>query len=66
MPSLDAMAFTVVVFLVAGWVKGVVGMGLPTVAMGALGLVIAPVQAAALLVVPSLVTKVCVRLWFCT
>src|SRR5436305_10165687 len=26
------------VFLLAGWVKGVVGMGLPTVAMGALGL----------------------------
>lgn len=58
MPSLTAMAFTVVVFLVAGWVKGVVGMGLPTVAMGALGLVMAPVQAAALLVVPSLVTNV--------
>ncbi len=33
-------------------------MGLPTVAMGALGLVMAPVQAAALLVVPSLVTNV--------
>jgi uncharacterized membrane protein YfcA len=46
------------VFLLAGWVKGVVGMGLPTVAMGALGLVMAPVQAAALLVVPSLVTNV--------
>ena len=33
-------------------------MGLPTVAMGALGLVMHPVQAAALLVVPSLVTNV--------
>jgi hypothetical protein len=33
-------------------------MGLPTVAMGLLGLVIPPVQAAALLVVPSLVTNV--------
>jgi uncharacterized membrane protein YfcA len=46
------------VFLLAGWVKGVVGMGLPTVAMGLLGLLMAPVQAAALLVVPSLVTNV--------
>ena len=45
------MALVVAVFLLAGWVKGVVGMGLPTVAMGALGLVMAPVQAAALLVV---------------
>jgi len=44
-------------FVLAGWVKGVVGMGLPTVAMGALGLLMPPVQAAALLVVPSLVTN---------
>jgi uncharacterized protein len=46
------------VFLLAGWVKGVVGMGLPIVAMGTLGLTMPPVQAAALLVVPSLVTNV--------
>jgi uncharacterized protein len=45
-------------FLFAGVVKGVVGMGLPTVAIGVLGLVMAPVQAAALLVIPSLVTNV--------
>ena len=50
--------FIALVFLCAGWVKGVVGMGLPTLAMGALGLVMAPVQAAALLVVPSMVTNV--------
>jgi uncharacterized membrane protein YfcA len=45
-------------FLLAGFVKGVVGMGLPTVAMGLLGLVMPPVQAAALLIIPSLVTNV--------
>jgi len=45
-------------FLLAGMVKGVIGMGLPTVAMGLLGLVMPPVEAAALLVVPSLVTNV--------
>jgi uncharacterized membrane protein YfcA len=39
-------------------VKGVIGMGLPTVAMGVLAIVMPPVQAAALLVVPSLVTNV--------
>lgn len=49
------VAFT---FLLAGMVKGVVGMGLPTVAMGLLGLVMPPVEAAALLVVPSLVTNI--------
>jgi uncharacterized protein len=45
------------VFVAAGWVKGVVGMGLPTVAMGFLGLMMLPAQAAALLVAPSLVTN---------
>jgi uncharacterized protein len=44
-------------FVLAGAVKGVTGMGLPLVAMAALGLLMAPVQAAALLVVPSLVTN---------
>jgi uncharacterized membrane protein YfcA len=45
-------------FLLAGLVKGVIGLGLPTVAVGLLGLMMAPAQAAALLVVPSLVTNV--------
>ncbi|WP_456280715.1 sulfite exporter TauE/SafE family protein [Cupriavidus sp. JZ107] len=45
-------------FLLAGFVKGVVGLGLPTVAVGLLGLVMPPMQAAALLVAPSMVTNV--------
>jgi uncharacterized protein len=45
-------------FVLAGVVKGVTGMGLPTVAVGLLGLTMAPAEAAALLVVPSLVTNV--------
>ena len=44
-------------FIVAGLVKGVTGLGLPTVAMGLLGLAMSPVKAAALLLVPSLVTN---------
>jgi uncharacterized membrane protein YfcA len=44
-------------FLLAGFVKGVIGLGLPTVAVGLLGLTMPPAQAAALLVVPSLVTN---------
>ncbi|HEV2675698.1 MAG TPA: sulfite exporter TauE/SafE family protein [Aliidongia sp.] len=44
-------------FLLAGFVKGVIGLGLPTVAVGLLGLVMLPAQAAALLVVPSMVTN---------
>ena len=45
-------------FTVAGFVKGVVGMDLPTVAIGLLGIVMAPVSAVAILVIPSLVTNV--------
>ncbi len=57
MPSLEAYVIVAGVFLLAGGVKGVVGMGLPTVAMGLLALTMPPAQAAALLVVPSLVTN---------
>jgi len=45
------------IFLLAGLVKGVVGLGLPTVAVGLLGLYMPPLQAAALLIMPSLVTN---------
>jgi uncharacterized membrane protein YfcA len=45
-------------YLLAGFVKGVIGMGLPTVAIGLLGLMVTPAQAAAILVVPSFATNV--------
>lgn len=45
------------VFLLAGLVKGVVGMGLPTVALGLLALWMSPAEAAALLIWPSLLTN---------
>jgi len=45
------------IFMLAGFVKGVTGMGLPTVAMGLLGLFLPLPVAAALLVVPSFVTN---------
>jgi uncharacterized protein len=45
-------------FILAGFVKGVSGMGLPTVVIGVLGLFTAPAEAAALVVVPSLATNV--------
>ena len=50
--------FVALTFTAAGFVKGVVGMGLPTVAMGLLSLVMAPATAATLLIVPSLVTNI--------
>jgi uncharacterized protein len=54
----SSIAFVAAVFMLAGFVKGVIGLGLPTLAMGLLGLVMPPAQAAALLVVPSLLTNV--------
>ncbi|MDR7332822.1 sulfite exporter TauE/SafE family protein [Roseateles asaccharophilus] len=47
----------ITVFVIAGCVKGVTGMGLPTVAMSLLGLWMPAAQAAALLVAPSLATN---------
>jgi uncharacterized membrane protein YfcA len=40
-----------------GWVKGVFGMGLPTVALGLLSLIMPPVEAATLIIVPTLATN---------
>ncbi|WP_406857574.1 sulfite exporter TauE/SafE family protein [Alsobacter sp. KACC 23698] len=56
--TLSAVLMVGGTFLFAGLVKGVIGLGLPTVAMGLLGLAMRPVEAAALLLVPSLVTNV--------
>ncbi len=51
------MLFTITVFLLAGLAKGVLGLGLPTVAMAVLTLRMMPADAAALMLVPSLATN---------
>ncbi|TRC98923.1 sulfite exporter TauE/SafE family protein [Mesorhizobium sp. WSM4303] len=55
--SLALTATIAITFLLAGLVKGVTGMGLPTLAMGLLGTIMPPVAAASLLIVPSFVTN---------
>jgi uncharacterized membrane protein YfcA len=52
------VALGVFAFLLAGFVKGVIGMGLPTITVGVLSLVLSPAEAVALMLVPSLVTNV--------
>jgi uncharacterized membrane protein YfcA len=52
------IALIAATFVLAGLVKGVVGLGLPTVAVGLLSLAMTPAQAAALLLVPSFVTNI--------
>jgi len=55
---LDALAGLTLIFVAAGMVKGVIGLGLPTVAMAFLTLTMPPADAAAILVLPSFVTNV--------
>ncbi len=52
------IALVIIAYLLAGFVKGVIGMGLPTVALGLLAAVMTPAQAAAILIAPSLATNI--------
>jgi uncharacterized membrane protein YfcA len=57
----DPIIYLVVViaaFLLAGLVKGVTGLALPTVGIGLLSLAMPPAHAAALIVVPALITNI--------
>jgi uncharacterized protein len=56
--SSASMVVVALTFVLAGAVKGITGMGLPTVAMGVLGVFMPPVAAATLLLIPSFVTNV--------
>jgi uncharacterized membrane protein YfcA len=45
-------------FLLAGLIKGVVGFGLPTVSMALLSVTMPPVEAAAVMVIPTIITNI--------
>jgi len=45
-------------FLLAGFVKGVIGLGLPTVSMGLLAVTMPPAQALAIVIVPAIITNI--------
>jgi uncharacterized membrane protein YfcA len=45
-------------FLLAGFIKGVLGLGLPTVSMGLLAVTMPPGQALAIVIVPAIVTNI--------
>jgi len=57
LPDPGLLLAAAVVFTLAGAVKGIVGLGLPTVAMALLALRMPPAEAAALLIVPSFATN---------
>ncbi|EPL9570304.1 sulfite exporter TauE/SafE family protein [Providencia rettgeri] len=52
------MEIIISVFLLAGIIKGVIGLGLPTIAMGLLSTTMEPAIAASILIIPSLVTNI--------
>jgi uncharacterized membrane protein YfcA len=56
--SVAVLLFIAAVFVLAGFAKGVIGLGLPTISMGLLAVVLPAPEAAALLILPSLVTNV--------
>lgn len=45
-------------FLLAGFVKGTIGLGLPTVSMGLLAVTMPPARALAIVIVPAIVTNI--------
>jgi uncharacterized protein len=52
------LLFVAVAFLLAGFVKGVIGLGLPTVSMGLLAVTMPPSHALAIVIVPAIVTNI--------
>src|SRR5246500_1239103 len=54
-PFLRAIA---AIFLFAGFIKGVIGLGLPTVSVSLLAVAMPPGQALAIVIVPAIVTNI--------
>ncbi len=52
------LVFIAAAFLLAGFVKGVIGLGLPPVAMGLLAVAMPPAHALAIVIVPSVLTNI--------
>jgi uncharacterized membrane protein YfcA len=52
------LIFIAFAFLLAGFVKGTLGLGLPTVSMGLLAVTMPPGQAIAIVIVPAIVTNI--------
>ena len=53
-----SVAIVTIAFFLAGTVKGVLGLGLPTISIGLLSIVMSPAQAATLLIIPATITNI--------
>jgi uncharacterized protein len=58
MSSESLLILIAAAFLLAGFIKGVIGLGLPTVAMGLLAVTMQPSHALAIVIVPAIVTNI--------
>jgi hypothetical protein len=56
--TVEVISIVCATFLFAGWVKGVVGLGLPTIALALLAATVGLREAIALMLVPAMVTNV--------
>jgi uncharacterized protein len=52
------LIFVAAAFLLAGFVKGVIGLGLPTVSVGLLAIAMPPSRAITIVIVPAIVTNI--------
>jgi uncharacterized membrane protein YfcA len=52
------IGMSIATFLLAGLVKGVIGLGLPSISIGLLALIMTPAEAAAIMIFPTFVTNV--------
>src|SRR5438034_3324417 len=52
------LLFIAAALLLAGFIKGVIGLGLPTVSIGLLAVTMQPSRAIAIVIVPAIVTNV--------
>jgi len=59
MPELDPFLVAIAaIFLFAGFIKGVIGLGLPTVSVSLLAVAMPPGKALAIVIVPAIVTNI--------
>jgi uncharacterized protein len=56
--STETLILITAILFLAGFVKGVIGFGLPAIAIGLLGLMMSPLQAAGLLLIPNIITNI--------
>ena len=58
MPSIGTLATVFFIFAFGGWIKGLVGIGLPVVVMSLMSWVLSPAEAATVLIVSAITTNV--------